>query len=59
MAERQDYDQKSEKTNNGELAAAYMCSPETAAEEFEISRQLLLPGYRAELERNGEQGTDR
>lgn len=37
MAERQDYDQKSEKTNNGELAAAYMCSPETAAEEFEIS----------------------
>ena len=40
MAERHDYDQKAEKTNNGELVSAYMCTPETAAEEFEISKQL-------------------
>ena len=40
MAERHDYDQKAEKTNNGELVSSYMCSPETAAEEFEISKQL-------------------
>ena len=40
MAERHDYDQKPEKTNDGELVSAYMCSPETAAEEFEISKQL-------------------
>ena len=38
---RHDYDQKAEKTNNGELVSSYMCSPETAAEEFEISK---LPG---------------
>ena len=40
MADRHDYDQKAEKTNNGELVSFYMCSPETAAEEFEISKQL-------------------
>ena len=40
MAERHDYDQKVEKTNDGELVSSYMCSPETAAEEFEISKQL-------------------
>ena len=40
MAERHDYDQKAEKTNDGELVSFYMCSPETAAEEFEISKQL-------------------
>lgn len=40
MAERHDYDQKAEKTNDGELVSSYMCSPETAAEEFEISKQL-------------------
>ncbi len=40
MADRHDYDQKAEKTNNGELVSSYMCSPETAAEEFEISKQL-------------------
>lgn len=40
MVERHDYDQKAEKTNNGELVSSYMCSPETAAEEFEISKQL-------------------
>lgn len=40
MAERHNYDQKPEKTRDGELVSAYMCSPETAAEEFEISKQL-------------------
>lgn len=40
MAERHNYDQKQEKTRDGELVSAYMCSPETAAEEFEISKQL-------------------
>lgn len=40
MAERHSYDQKQEKTRDGELVSAYMCSPETAAEEFEISKQL-------------------
>ena len=40
MAERLNYDQKAEKTNDGELMSSYMCSPETAAEEFEISKKL-------------------
>ena len=40
MADRLDYDQKPEKTINGELVSAYMCAPETAAEEFEISKRL-------------------
>ena len=40
MSARLDYDQKPEKTRNGELVSSYMCSPETAAQEFEISRQL-------------------
>jgi len=40
MAERHDYDQKPEKTNGGELVSSYMCSPETAAEEFELSKQI-------------------
>ena len=40
MAERHSYDQKPEKTRDGELVSAYMCTPETAAEEFEISKKL-------------------
>ena len=40
MLARLDYDQKPEKTQGGELLSSYMCSPETAAQEFEISRQL-------------------
>lgn len=40
MAERHDYDQKPEKTSGGELVSSYMCTPETAAEEFEISKKL-------------------
>lgn len=33
MADRHDYDQKPEKTQDGELVSSFMCSPETAAEE--------------------------
>ena len=40
MAERHKYDQKEEKTGGGELISSYMCSPETAAEEFEISKKI-------------------
>ena len=40
MAERHDYDQKAEKTKDGELVSSYMCSPETAAREFEESKLL-------------------
>ena len=40
MSARLDYDQKTEKTRGGELVSSYMCSPETAAQEFETSRQL-------------------
>lgn len=40
MMERNDYDQNSEKTQDGELISSYMCSPETAAQEFEISKEL-------------------
>ena len=34
------YDQKEEKTENGRLVSAYMCCPESAAEEFETARLL-------------------
>ncbi len=40
MKDRLDYDRKEEKTKGGELVSAYMCSPETAAEEFEISKKI-------------------
>lgn len=40
FCERLDYDQKEEKTKGGELVSSYMCSPETAAEEFEMSKLL-------------------
>ena len=40
MQERNEYDQKADKTRNGELVSSYMCSPETAAEEFELSKRL-------------------
>jgi len=40
MTERHDYDQKPAKTINGELVSSYMCSPETAAQEFEDSKRL-------------------
>ena len=37
---RMKYDQKEEKTKDGELVSSYMCCPETAAEEFEMSKLL-------------------
>ena len=40
MAERNDYDQKPEKTMDGALVSSYMCSPESAAEEFEIRKKI-------------------
>ena len=40
MAERHNYDQKPEKTEDGTLVSSYMCSPETAAEEFEVSKKI-------------------
>nr|WP_243154241.1 relaxase/mobilization nuclease domain-containing protein [Pseudoflavonifractor sp. 60] len=40
MTERRDYDQKAEKTKDGELVSSFMCSPETAAKEFEESKLL-------------------
>ena len=40
MAERHKYDQKPVKTNDGEWGSSYMCLPETAAEEFEISKKI-------------------
>ena len=40
MSERIQYDTKDEKTRNGELVSSYQCSPESAAQEFEISHKL-------------------
>ena len=40
MADRHEYDQKPVKTSDGEWVSSYMCSPETAAEEFEISKKI-------------------
>ncbi len=40
MQDRIDYDRKAEKTRDGELVSAYQCSPETAAEEFALSKRL-------------------
>ncbi len=45
---RLDYDQKEEKTNGGTLVTSYMCSPETAAEEFETGKLI----YEAETGRS-------
>ena len=40
LKERISYDLKEEKTRGGELVTSYMCSPETAAEEFETARLI-------------------
>ena len=40
MDERIQYDEKKEKTKNGELISSYMCSPESAAQEFDVSHRL-------------------
>ena len=48
LHDRLDYDRKEEKTKGGALVASYMCSPETAAEEFETSKLI----YEAETGRS-------
>lgn len=48
LHDRLDYDQKEEKTRGGMLVSSYMCSPETAAEEFEASKVI----YEAATGRN-------
>lgn len=40
LHERLDYDGKGEKTGEGRFVTSYMCSPETAAEEFETSKLI-------------------
>lgn len=40
LHDRLDYDEKAEKTEGGTLVSSYMCSPETAAEEFETSKLI-------------------
>ena len=40
LHDRLDYDEKAEKTEDGALVSSYMCSPETAAEEFETSKLI-------------------
>lgn len=40
LNDRLDYDQKEEKTKDGELVSCYMCQPETAAGEFEASKWI-------------------
>jgi len=54
MTDRHNYDQKAIKTRDGELVSSYMCSPETAAQEFEDSKRLyyLLTGRRQPVERD-------
>lgn len=40
LRDRHDYDQNPEKTEGGWLVSSYQCTPETAAREFEISKQM-------------------
>ena len=40
MSQCHDYDQNPDKTRDGALVSSYMCTPESAAEEFEISHKL-------------------
>ena len=40
LADRIDYGKNPEKTDGGRLVSTYQCSPETAAEEFAISKKL-------------------
>ena len=42
LHDRHDYDQNPKKTRDGELVSSYKCSPESAAEKFEISKQLYV-----------------
>lgn len=40
LKDRLDYDQKEEKTQDGEYITSYMCCPRSAADEFEMSKWL-------------------
>lgn len=40
LVDRLDYDQKEEKTQDGEYITSYMCCPQSAADEFEMSKCL-------------------
>ena len=40
LADRIDYGKNPEKTDGGRLVSAYQCSPESAAEEFAISKKI-------------------
>lgn len=40
MEDRLDYDENPEKTREGKLISSYMCSPETAAAEFEAAKAI-------------------
>lgn len=40
LADRIDYGKNPDKTDGGRLVSTYQCSPETAAEEFTISKKL-------------------
>lgn len=40
LVDRLDYDQKEEKTQEGEYVTSYMCCPQSAADEFEMSKWL-------------------
>lgn len=54
LNDRLKYDQKEEKTKDGELVTSYMCCPETAAEEFEMSKLI----YETSTGRSQPQGRD-
>ena len=40
MVARLDYDENPDKTREGKLVSSYMCSPETAAMEFEAAKAI-------------------
>lgn len=53
LADRTDYSQNAEKTNNGEFISSYECDPKTADEEFLLSKrqyQLLTEKKQAYAE---------
>ena len=42
LADRTDYSQNAEKTNGGEYISSYECDPETADQEFLLSKRQYL-----------------
>ncbi len=45
LADRTDYSQNAEKTNNGEFISSYECDPKTADEEFLLSKKAVSAHY--------------